>query len=82
MWIRIRNTDKGTIYLADDGCAFPMQEASEFGQTSEEAEVCADLITHFSTLFHVDADELEKVRFDRIKQRYGFQLNVSVTDLL
>jgi hypothetical protein len=59
-----------------------LQEASEFGQTSEEAEVCADLITHFSTLFHVDADELDKVRFDRIKQRYGSKLNVSVTDLL
>jgi len=37
------------------------QEASEFGKTSEETDVCADLITHFSTLFHMDADEMKKV---------------------
>ena len=38
-----------------------VQEASEFGKTNEESEVCADLITHFPTLFHIDAEEMEKV---------------------
>lgn len=59
----------GPTLLTVDG-----QEANDFARTSGEADVCADLILHYRTLFNVTTEEIQREE-EIIKKTKSFNQN-------